>query len=164
MKQFEKNKFLDKAFDALCVYTADYERGQFLPYADIERVTGVLRTSNTWGTMIAKWKRHVQRERGITISTERGEGYQYPSATDQVNGLARARIQYGLNDLVRAIRILDGPKADELTEFDNNNRAASKGSVSNGIRNLRHDQREIDKDAKVKNEHDRIEKRHRVGR
>lgn len=89
---FELREDIQRQIDAVYEITEGLQRGDVLTHADIGSVLGLSPHEGSWGHIVGRVRRRLERERGIATWPETTVGYKLLTTDEQLKVLAwRAR-------------------------------------------------------------------------
>ena len=102
----EKEDLVTEAVDALTVLAEKFERGQTIPWLDVEKISGP-RYDNRPRHIIRKWRKRLEKEREIVTLTHASVGVWLLTHAEVAEHIPRIRQKKAYRQINRAIKQTD---------------------------------------------------------
>lgn len=100
---FDEKKALSDIAKKIMDATASMKRGDIIPFAMIESVSGITRYTTGWASVVKKLKRLMLQERQIALWPVVSVGYKLCTKEEQLNKLPVARQKRATRQITRSI-------------------------------------------------------------
>ena len=101
---FERNENLTELVEALYAACEPLRRGDTIGHDQIARILKVAPHEGHWQTCIAKLKRRMEDERGITLWSEHEVGYRLLKLDEQLAVAPRKRLRRAIRQINRGLK------------------------------------------------------------
>lgn len=117
-KQFEEDPEIAARVDKLKALTADYERGNVLPWEVVESVLGLHRDDEKLRYAVLKWRKFCHKERKIETWPVPGVGIKLLTESEQVSMLPQKRAKKAYRQHGLILRSIKNTNLMKLSEHE----------------------------------------------
>jgi hypothetical protein len=130
------------AVEELATLTNRYERGQIVPWSEIEAVSGS-RNENRGKYIIGKWRKRLEREREIVTLCAETVGVRLLTHKETATEIPRIRQRRAYRQIRRAIKQTSLVDTGRLTTHERRLLAAQRDNMAQQRRELHRSQRQL---------------------
>lgn len=142
---FQPNEEKSQKLRDLLDFASKFKRGDTLTYVDIAHVTGVYRDCAGWSSLIYKFKKELERERGIVLLNEHDVGYRLCTTEEQLQVYPRKKQKSSIRrqkEGMSAVEALDEP---DMSLAQKQYRALSLRNMAEDIRSIKNHIKQLDR-------------------